>query len=205
MPLPDGVIDRTQKYEELVLWPYLDAATEPRVTIGYGHMVPNFEAFDALPLVGPDASTVADNPLKKAAWNAIQAMVPEQRERTDAKEKFAAKYYESATSVRLPLAEATKLLSTDVEIAIAEVEKRFTDHRDYPPPGKAGLIDMMFTMGPDRFTATLWPKFFTAMKIGSPPPDWNVAAAESIRPQLSEARNAEIEKLFMEAFKMQPS
>lgn len=199
MPIPADVLTRTQTHEAVVLWPYLDSAKEPHVTIGYGHMVPDLAAFDALPLVGPDSSTVADFAAKKAAWDAIQAMVKEQRDRTKPENKFAAKHYETATSVRLPIAEATKLLSTDLEIAIAEVEKTFPNHSDYPASGKAGLIDMMFNMGPSRFTATLWPKFFAAMNISSPPPDRKAAAGHSRRPQLSDDRNKEIKELFEEA------
>jgi hypothetical protein len=41
-------------------------------------------------------------------------MVAEQRERAEPKDKFTSAHYESATTIRLPLAEATKLLSADV-------------------------------------------------------------------------------------------
>ena len=203
MAVPADVLTRTKNHEQVVLWPYLDSATEPHVTIGYGHMVPNFKAFDALPLVGPDSSTVADSTAKKVAWDAIQAMVKEQRERTDPSDKFTATHYKAATTVRLPSDEATKLLSSDLEIAIAAVEETFPDHRGYPAPGKAGLIDMMFNMGASGFTAALWPNFFLAMKISSPPPDWRAAAGHSKRPQLSDDRNKEIKELFEEAARIQ--
>lgn len=198
MAIPAGVIERTQRHEEGVLWPYLDAAEEPKVTIGFGHMVPNLDAFQALPLVGPDSATVADETAKKVAWDAIQFMVAEQRERTDPKKKFAAAHYESATSVRMPLAEATKLLSADLDKAVRALQSQFPAYDTYPDPAKAALIDLMYNIGATKFVKQKWPSLFAA--VLAVPPHWKVAAAESNRkPPISAERNREIKELFEEA------
>jgi len=167
-------------------------------------MVPNLAAFDTLLLVGSNPADVADSAAKQAAWDAIQAMVPDQRQRTDPNNKFAAKHYETATSVRLPVAEATKLLGIDLNAAVVELKKKFPHYDGYPAPGQAGLIDMIFNMGATRFTDSLWPNLFAAMNADDAIPDWNGVAAQCKRHAPNSDRNKEIKELFLAAAQQQP-
>jgi len=203
MALPDGVIDRTKSHEGLALWPYLDTAKKPQVTIGYGHVVVDVAAFKALPLVGIDLTSTADPPAKQQAWDAIQGMVEDQEKR-EKKDKHTAAYYASATAVRVTAGEALNTLTADLEIAVAELKKKFPHYDGYPAPGQAGLIDMIFNMGATRFTDSLWPRLFAAMNAKDAIPDWNGVAAECERPALNSDRNKEIKELFLAAAQQQP-
>lgn len=193
MAIPAGVLERTQRHEGLSVWPYLDTANDgPRVTIGVGHMVPKLATFKALPLVGLDNQGAADD-VVESAWTTLQGLVAEQKAHG-----YKSDYFESKTNVRLPLAEATKLLSVDLEGAITALERAFSNFGSFPVPAQAALIDLMFNIGAARFVEGKWPSLFAAVR--ATPPKWDVAAEESSRkPPCSTTRNEEIKNLFLEA------
>lgn len=200
MAVPAGVVERTKKHEGLILWPYLDAAENPCVTIGCGHMVKDVASFDALPLVGSDLTPV-DSAAKKAAWTVIQGMVDEQRKR-DKDHKFTAAHYESATTVRLKSDDAATLLGNDLEVSVTALKTAFPSYDSFPDPAMAALIDLMFNIGATKFVKAKWPAMFAA--VWAVPPNWKVAAAESSRKSpISDDRNKEIKELFEEAARIQ--
>ena len=203
MPLPDGVIDRTKKYEELVLWPYLDAADDANVTIGYGHLVKDPDVFKALPLVAMDLETSVDEPERLAAWNKIHGMIPDQNDR-DREHKHPAAFYKTATTVRLKEEDAISQLTTDLDDSVRALKAQFPAYDSFPDPAKAALIDLMFNIGAGKFVLAKWPALFAA--VWAVPPNWKVAAAESSRkPPVPADRNQAIKQLFEDAARIQAS
>ena len=81
--------------------------------------------------------------------------------------------------------------------AETQLQSVFANYTSFPGPAQEGLLDMMFNMGPNKFTADKWPSFFAA--VNATPPDWNTAAIQSHRTGVSDARNDAVRALFQQA------
>ena len=84
-------------------------------------------------------------------------------------------------------------------IQILRSEKNFPEFDTYPETAKIGLLDMAYTLGVEG-TKNEYPKFTLAVRHR----DWNLAADQSDRPQLSSQRNQIVFQWFKQAERQQP-
>jgi GH24 family phage-related lysozyme (muramidase) len=184
--IPQSVLDRTKSpdFENNIPWMYLD--TEGKVTVGAGHMLADADAAAALGFVD-DNQTPASDDAKRQAWTTVHGMTA----------GMPADDYQSATTIRLPQNAIDAVLLSDMEAAEGHLMNAFSGYGNFPEPAKEGLLDMMFNLGPTKFTAANWPNFFAA--VNATTPDWNKAANECHREGISENRNDVIKGLFQQA------
>ncbi|MCY2967334.1 MAG: hypothetical protein NT069_27480 [Planctomycetota bacterium] len=188
MSIPPSVLERTKSpdFENNIFWMYLD--TGGNVTVGAGHLIPNAAATGAALLNFVDqGGNVASTANKQQEWNTIH----------DQDAGHTAAYYQQFTTLHLEQVDIDVILLADMERAQGYLRTAFPDYDNFPQPAREGMLDMMFNMGPGKFTAAHWPNFFAA--VNSATPDWNKAANQSHRSGISSTRNSIVRQLFLDA------
>lgn len=181
MEIRQSAIDRTAGFETFIGYVYLD--TNGYVTVGYGHMLPDADSATSIPFKvnGADASDQA----KRAEWVTMKSQ----------EAGHVASYYEQFTTLTLGESDARSILKDDLTTAAGNLAKRFASLDDYPDAAQDALLDMMFNIGPTKFTKSKWPSLFAAVENK----DWTAAAAQSHRADVSDDRNNAIRDLFLSA------
>ena len=95
---------------------------------------------------------------------------------------------------RLDSARHREILAADVKSTLLRLGSVFPEWNTYPEPVQVALVDMAFNLGVPGLVKK-FPSFVAAVKSR----DWAGASRECRRRGISEARNAETERLFAEA------
>jgi GH24 family phage-related lysozyme (muramidase) len=188
MSIPPSVLERTKSadFENNIPWMYLD--TGGRVTVGAGHMLPSAASASGPLMNLVDANgNPAPAAAKQAEWVTIYGQ----------EAGHVASYYKQFTSLHLEQADIDAILLADMEQAQSYLRDAFDNYDSFPQPAREGLLDMMFNIGPAKFTAAKWPSFFAA--VTATPPNWTEAANQCHRAGISAARNDAVRQLFLDA------
>jgi GH24 family phage-related lysozyme (muramidase) len=187
MAIPQSVLDRTKSddFEGNIAWMYLDSLG--KVTVGAGHRVVTEDAAAQLPFVGKFNGDPATSDAKKLDWNTIHLTQPGHQ----------AAYYKNFAALRLEQNSVDAILSADMLQAECDLQDAFPSYDSFPDSAKEGLLDMMFNIGPTKFTKGNWPHFFAAVQ--ATPPIWATAAMECHREDVNDARNDAVKRLFQQA------
>lgn len=183
MTITQEIIDRTREFEGAITWMYLD--TTGNVTVGAGHLLADASAASALDFVDKDnPSTHISDSQKRADFATVDGM----------EAGHLAAYYRNATRSRITVDSINELLETDLTAVETSLQGRLTAYNSYPGSAQAGLIDMAFNLGIAKLFRD-FPTFVAAVRRT----DWAVAASESHRRGISDARNDTIRDLFLAA------
>lgn len=184
-------------HESFVEHMYLDSRSY--VTVGYGKMMPDAAA--AVPISFTNVTTTPNRPAtdqeKEAEWRRMQAISPQG---TDI--NYVASHYEQFRTLEITQAEGTRLLESELNNALAILYSNYPDFRAFPEEAQIAMIDMAYNLGNRIHTVF---RMFTRAINKSGGPDWEEAANQSNRPQLSRSRNREIFDLFMSAHRQSQS
>lgn len=108
---------------------------------------------------------------------------------------FYAEHYLGITNLRLPKMERQQMAERDLAAFQRKLNAKFTGFSSIPAPAKVALMDMIYNIGGTKFTAAKWPSLFAAVSAR----DWDKAAAESRRVDVSADRNSSTAALFRQA------
>jgi GH24 family phage-related lysozyme (muramidase) len=182
------IISHFKRHEGAVGYLYRDSFGYP--TVGVGHLVPDVDAALALPFqYGNDPAIIrpATPDDIRAGYNALPPQTTPPMPHTA---------YHPARRGLAPLYllphDQDDLLQADIRAHARLVVQKFDGFQTLPAPVRLGLLDMQFNMG-GRFNRRTWPQFFAAINQR----DFSAAARECIRPQIGQARNADIQALFL--------
>ena len=181
MQLRESAIERTKAYEGWAEHFYLDSVG--CVTVGYGRMLPNAASAATLTLRKNGVAASPDE--LRNEWAVIKAQEP----------NHLAAYYRPFTTLTLDEAVGRQYLVEELRQSAGYVATAFPALETFPPGPQDALLDMMFNMGPTRFSKTSWPNLFAAVANRN----WAGAAAQSKRQGIGDDRNKAIRDLFMSA------
>lgn len=164
---------RLERFEGRTNYMYLD--TVGVVTVGVGHAL--FTPASAVALPWDDPSTVV------AGFIAVLT----------AKRPMPAAFYKHFTVPRLPEAAIDAMRDKDVQKKLGEITRALPGWAAWPDAVREGIVDIGFNCGVGGLLK--FPRMLAACRAG----DWDTAANESHRPQVSVARNDDVAALFMRA------
>lgn len=164
---------------------YLD--TVSYVTVGYGIMLPDADSAAEVPFMHPATKKAATAEEIRVEWKKIQDLSPN---KTKINLKFSS--YLKHTSLRIDEATGKELLKAKLIIFEAELNSIFEDFSTFPNSAQIGLFDMIYNLGKSGIVDK-FPKFTSYVKNQN----WEEAAKQSHRPQISAARNKYVADLFL--------
>jgi len=183
MSITQDVIDRTRRFEGVVPHMYLD--TEGNVTVGVGHLLSNAAAAISLAFVDKVSESPVDADQKSNGWQTVSVLP----------KGHTAAWYADKTSIKLLDDVISDVLSGDLAARENQLRHHFAGYDAYPATAQAGLVDMVFNLGMSKLISG-FPTFVGAVKNK----DWATAAAQCHRlPPVSETRNREVKRLFLDA------
>ncbi len=163
---------------------YLD--TVGAVTVGVGNKLSNVVESQKLSFVNRLTSKLATQDEIKNDFESVKKQV---------KGQVAAKY-KPFTKLDLPTASIDDLLDIRIEEFKKQLILKFPKFNNYPLTAQFALLDMAFNLGTEGLVSK-FPTFKKAIEAE----DWNKAAKESNRPQVSTSRNETVKKWLEEAGK----
>ena len=150
---------KVPEFEDTVAWPYLDTHQPPLVTVATGCQIGLAEA-KTLPF------TVLNEPVSPERiaqeYARVQAM-PGGR---------MAAFYLYDGCLMLPEAAQTELLGTRLAGFSKQLRALFPTFDHFPVPAKVALLEMMFTLGWDKFYV------YYLLRAAVARGDWKAAAAQ---------------------------
>jgi len=158
---------------------YLDSVST--VTVGNGHAIPALSDVDSINFVHKSSQAAASKAEKETAWNAVQAVSSPRGKKAN----YAAAYFETMSDLIVLPAEIDRLFDADLSSFYKSLVTIYPGFDSLPDQAKISLFDMIYNLGAGHIV-TEFPHFTKAVRAR----DWNTAAAECLRPQLSAARNA---------------
>ena len=165
-----NVMARIERFEGRTTWMYLDTAGV--VTCGVGHALATAQAAIALPWSRPEAIVRADYARVQSAPRGRRAL-----------------FYEQFSESRLPEFEIDRLRNSDVSRFLSQIERTLPELLSWPDAAQEAALDIAFNCGVAGLLR------FHHMLEAIRRREWEIAAAESHRPQVSDARNHEIASL----------
>ena len=195
MAITPDEISRVQRYEgdknhQAVNHCYLD--TKGNVTIAWGHKIGTAAAAASLPFIHKTDQKPATSQECQTEWTKIKAMVFGQN--------YSDTYYAASCTLLLKGPDMDALLKQDLTVFEQQLAHLFPGYAQFPQPAKAGLVDMIYTLGLSGLQSSFG-NFIAAVKKQ----DWNTAANECHRlPPVPAARNTEVRQLFLQAVKPKP-
>jgi GH24 family phage-related lysozyme (muramidase) len=168
-------------FEGRIPFLYLDA--KGNVTCGIGHLVSSLAACHALSWQNSDGTVAAQNSITRD-WLSVLAMP----------KGLLASHYEPATTVRLCDAAITSLFAADTQTVDSQLTHVFSEFTGYPPTAQYALRDMAFNLGTNGLIMK-----FPHLRAAVLAHDWNTAAQQCRRADISEARNSWTRSLFAQA------
>ena len=163
---------------------YLD--TVGAVTVGVGNMLSSVAEAQKLAFTNRQTLKAATKDEIKADYDAVKKQT----------KGLMASAYKPHTKLDLPTKEIDKLLDTRIDGFKKELKLKFSKFDNYPLTAQFALLDMAFNLGTSGLV-TKFPSFKKAVEAE----DWEKAAKESNRPQVSATRNATAKKWLEEAGK----
>ena len=181
--------DEIKKSENSIPYPYLD--TKGYITVGTGININQKEKFMKIEFIIGDKNgkpaTLAD---KEKAYAYLTGFAKEQIAKapkgTLKPVNQGARFYSDKTNLFFPPSEDIRLYNAHFkETVTRDVPRTFPKFSSLPDPAKIVVTDMMYNMGPTKFTKEKWKNFFKAIDER----DWKKAAQESHRKDISKRRN----------------
>ena len=169
-----GVLARLERFEGRI--PHMYRCTGGEVTIGSGHAI--MTPADALQLAW---ETAAD---QVAAGYAAVAAAPK---------GLVASHYAALSVCRMNNAAIDQLAVADIARFTAQLRANLPNWDRYPAPAQAALFDMAYNLGIGGLRK--FHNMLAAVDAGN----WQLAAQESRRNGIGDARNQEIAALFQAA------
>jgi hypothetical protein len=181
---------RTAGNEDFV--PYLYKDSEEFVTVGIGHQLRNASDTKIVPFVERGTNKSVHDNHKINAFNKVR--------NSPISGQAGASAFRPLTNIVISEADAIKIAEDDLRefIGLLRHGTYFPEFDSYPETAKLGLLDMAYNLGVDG-TTTKYPDFTLAVRHR----DWNLAARESDRPQLSSGRNQTVFQWFKQAEQQQ--
>ncbi len=192
---------RKPEHENEVLYPYLDS--EGKITVGIGVNVNRATVFNALPFNTSDAVTHQTRRATLTEKQAAHIYLTNRAAALHAANDLAnhsADTYRLETNLILTRANSEALTNTKIDEFEISLLHALPEFEVYPSQAKQALMDMMYNIGPTRFTPARWPAFYQAVYDR----DWAKAALESHREGISDIRNTNILNLFNDAADLDP-
>ncbi len=169
-------------------WMYLDSVSY--VTIGYGFMMPNPEAAVEVDLRHADKKVAKDDE-KRDEWTRLRAISPAGKELN-----YRAEHYRKDAALFITQDEGQRLMLLKLDGFIRDLRTIYPKFDTFPEDAQVALMDMIYNLG--WKVKRVFVNF--TKSINDPKgPDWKKAAAQARRPQLSDARNAEVKRLLLAA------
>jgi GH24 family phage-related lysozyme (muramidase) len=175
----ESVTARLKAFEGCV--PHMYRCTGGDVTVGAGHAI--HAAADA----GKFSWIAGDSPATPQQAEADFAKV------AAAPKGMAADRYQSLTRCRMVAADIDALLAADVQLFEAKLASALPKWPSYPGPAQEALFDMGYNLGVAGLLK--FHQLLAAADAGR----WHAAAQQCHRMGISEARNAETARLFLQA------
>jgi hypothetical protein len=168
--------------------PYMYKDLNDNVTVGIGTHLENAQQAKNLPFVDRGTNQSVHDNHKINAFNKVT--------NSPISGQAGARAFKPLTSIVISEADAVMIAEGDLRgfIGILRHRTNFPEFDTYPEMAKMGLLDMAYTLGVEG-TKKEYPNFTTAVRHR----DWNMAARESDRPQLSPGRNQTVFQWFKKA------
>jgi GH24 family phage-related lysozyme (muramidase) len=179
---PEDVVEYLRKYEGVVNFMYLDVAG--LVTVGVGFLLADASAAGPLDFIRRDTGTPAADDEKRADWGAVHARP---------KAELAANY-RPFTLLDLPDAAIDLELTRRIDGFVKNLQNRFPQFDEFPDTAQVGILDMVYSLGPAGLFRG-FPRFCSAVDQQ----DWPACAREGLRGNVSQARNDQLQQLFLSA------
>jgi hypothetical protein len=159
--------------------------------VAVGHMMPDAASAARIKMYHYGTNAVATDLEKKAEWNAMRKLsngLP--------KNNKSAGYYKASAKLFVTTTEVDTLLDADLSKSVRILRANYPKFDTFPEDAQVAMIDMAYNLG-NRIHSKF--KTFTAAINNPKGPNWELAAKNSNRPQLSPKRNKEVRDLFMAA------
>lgn len=169
-------------------WMYLDSVSY--VTIGYGFMMPDAESAVGVDLRHADKK-VAKVDEKRDEWQRLRKISAAGKELN-----YRAEHYRKDATLFITQDEGERLMLVKLDGFIRDLRKIYPKFDTFPEDAQVALMDMIYNLGWKVKSVFV---NFTASINDPKGADWKKAAAQSRRPQLSDARNAEVKRLLLAA------
>ncbi len=172
--------------------PYMYKDKKDNVTVGIGTLLENAQEAKNLPFVERGTNKPAHDNHKINAFNKVK--------NSPISGTAGHLKFKPVTNIVLLEADAVIQASKDLHgfINLMNHKSYFPEFDSYPETAKLGLLDMAYNLGVEGTTKE-YPDFTTAVRHR----DWNMAAKESDRPQLSSGRNRTVFQWFKKAEQQQ--
>jgi GH24 family phage-related lysozyme (muramidase) len=181
--------EKIKAFERTIPYPYLDS--KGVVTVGTGINVDDKSKFMGLDFrVGTSAGRKAPLVEKEAAFYSLKTFAKQETSKAPTGSvrpvNKSASFYKTFTNLRLSEEQVDLLYRKHFKQTLTkEIPHAFPKFSTYPDEAKIVIMDMMFNMGPTRFTKEKWPSFFESLNKG----DWKRAGVESHRKDIEAKRN----------------
>lgn len=172
---------------------YLYQDSLGKVTIGIGNLIKNIDDMTRIDLLTHEGIKASEQQKREAYTRVYNAP----GYRSDGR-PLAAPYYKKYSKPRMTCAEIKKQLSTSVLKFYNEIKIIFPCFDTFPHEAKLACMDMLFNLGMTALNSK-WPRFKSAVKKRN----WQEAAVQSYRYQLSKRRNSDIRLLFLKAHEIE--
>lgn len=117
--------------------------------------------------------------------------------KANAFEPIRGKLGKKLLNISIPDQHARDLFDRDLTVSARELKRKFPDLYDYPASAQKALLDLNFNIGGTKFNERDWPMLFDAIRKK----DWESAANESRRRDVSIERNGTVRNLFRDSMK----
>jgi len=165
----ESVKTRLERYEGRTNYMYLDTAGV--VTVGVGHALTSPALAYALP------------------WHDHADVVTGYLAVLTAKRPMPAAFYKHFTLARLAPASIDTMRDQDVTLKLGQITRALPEWKAWPDEVREAIVDIAFNCGIAGLLK--FPKMLAAIHAR----DWERAALESHRPQISKERNADVAAL----------
>lgn len=177
-----GLMQVLPGFEGDIPYMYLDIAG--LVTVGIGHMIPNLSWAQQIPFVARSTAAPASADDIQSDFQAVAVAAKGQ----------PASAYERITSLNLPdgwaVQDASQRLQNEY---LPPLKMQYPGYDGYPQPAQEALLDMIYNLGPGGLAKFV--HFKAAVLAGQ----WQVAAQQSHRTGIQQARNDWTAKQFLAA------
>ncbi len=168
--------------------PYMYKDREENVTVGIGHLLKNPDMAKVVPFVERGTNKTAHENHRINAFNKVKnSKISGQAGHLN---------FKPLTNIVISEADAVCLAGDDMNefIRILRSTMNFPEFDTYPETAKMGLLDLAYTTGVEGIK-NKFPNFTLAVRHR----DWNFAADQSNRPQISSQRNQTAHQWFKQA------
>jgi GH24 family phage-related lysozyme (muramidase) len=182
-------ISLIKRHEGVAAHMYLDSRSY--ITIGYGEMIPSASDTLRINMRRYDNRAAVTSDEKRGEWNMLRNL-----SKAGVPRNFTAKSYQKNATLYITQVEADTLMGKKLDGFIHILRTNYPKFDTFPEDAQVAMIEMTYNLG-NKIHSQF--KTFTAVINNPKGPNWELAAKNSNRPQLSKERNDEVYNLFMAA------